>query len=221
MPRRLARVLGVVASALMLSGCASLHPGEAAVVGDTTITEERLEEFTDGFCTVIAAINQAQGTPTSGVPVRTAVLSALNVLVVGAGADQLAAREGIELGEDEVREWVAGLPPVFEEIPAEDAETVDRVTERVARNSLLVQRLGAQGGPADDPQAAAERGTRRVLSYLEQVGAETDPRYGQVLDTRTSPGTGSLSVPVSSEALQADDVPQQGTRSLTGAQSCS
>lgn len=221
--RRLTRALTGTAVALVLAGCASLHPGEAAVVGDTTITDSELEEFTDGFCTVIAAVNEAQGTPVADIPVRTAILSGLNLLVIGAGADQLAAREGVEITRQEIRGWISALPPVFDNVPPQQEAIVEEVTERIARNSVLADKIGAMGAgvdPPGDPTAIAQRGTQRILDYLQEVGAETDPRYGQVLDTSIQPGTGSLSVPVSAEALQAGDVPGQGTRSLTRAQSC-
>ena len=219
-PRGAGRALVLAGAALLLSACGSLHPGEAAVVGDATISDTQLEESTAAFCSVIRAINKDQNRPTEDIPVRTAALSALNLLVIGEGAEQLAVEEGITLTDDEVRRWIEQLPPVFDELPESEAEGVNETLELIAHNSLLISKLGRQGGTGVDPAAASERGTKRVLAYLEQIDAETDPRYGEAIDTSQAPGTGSLSVAISPDALRSADVPAQGTVSLTEAETC-
>ncbi|MDQ4084544.1 MAG: SurA N-terminal domain-containing protein [Actinomycetota bacterium] len=213
-PRLRAAAFAVVC-AVALSGCGGAHPGSAAQVGDVSIPDESLERSTTGFCEVIDVFNQAQQGTSPPVPMRSALLSALNALVMGEALDQLARRNGVEVTESEVRQWIGGLPLDFSRVPESRADEVNAVLERVGRNSLLADKLGRAvyeqqnpGGAPVPPDQVQRLGEQLVNDYMRRIDVQTDPRYGQALDPAQIPGTGSLSIPVSEEGLDGEGIPE-------------
>ena len=224
--RRLRGAVLVVVCAVVLAGCGNAHPGQAAQVGETSISDDTLQQNTHGFCDLIDAINAAQQGRGSPVPVRTAVLSAMNTLVMGVALDRLAARYGVAVSDAELRRWKEQLPLDFSLVPPSRTEDLQLTLDRVARNAVLVEKVGAQayrqqnpGSPDAPPDQASALGERLASQYLRRVGAQTDPRYGQVVDVQRLPGTGSLSLPVSAEGVQSRTVPEPTDR-LTQTQTC-
>lgn len=222
--RRLRGAAVAVVCAVALSSCGNAHPGQAAQVGDVSISQDRLQQSTSGFCDLIDAINQAQGADVT-VPVRSALLTALNTIVMGEALDQLAARRGVEVSSAEVAAWIDQLPIDLGQAPPSRADELRAVTERVARNSLLVEKLGQQAfeqqntGAQPATEQIQQLGQQAVSRYMREVGVDVNPRYGQVLDTQKLPGTGSLSVPVSQEGRSAQTVPEANS-TLTETQEC-
>ncbi|HET7326999.1 MAG TPA: hypothetical protein VFJ14_06885 [Nocardioidaceae bacterium] len=221
----LRRVGAGVASAVLLcgvlAGCSGLRPGAAAVVGSETISDEELSEATDNFCTVLTVAQQAQAQQAQGetasspsIPVRSAATQALGLLVINSAAEQLAAEEGIEVTPAETKAWISSLPPIFEGVPADERDDVDAVTELIARTNILIGKFGQSG--SGNLTAA---GQQRVRDYLDEVGYEIEQRYGQVLDPQAALGTGSLSVPVSDDAVRSLQIPEGGVP--TEAELCS
>jgi hypothetical protein len=213
--RRLRGAAVAAACALALSGCGPVHPGEAAQVGDVSISDDTLEQSTNGFCDLIAAINAAQQGSSPPVPVRSALLSALNTLVMGEALDQLARRHGVHVTSAEVRQWVGAIPIDLSRVPPDRVDDLRMVIDRVARNSLLTGKLGRVVYARQNPGASAapaeqvqQLGQELASDYLQRVDVATNPRYGQVLDTQRLPGTGSLSVAVSEQSVAAQTVPE-------------
>jgi SurA N-terminal domain len=223
--RRLRGAAAAVVCAVALAGCGTVYPGAAARVGQESISDETLEQSTTGFCHLIDAINQTQQGTNPPVPKRTALLSALNTLVTGEALDQLAQRHGVSVSAAEIRQWIGGLPLNFSQVPAGSRDDLEAVTRRVARNTLLVEKLGQvayrqqNGGGQAPPDQVQQLGQQMVSRYLREVDVQTDPRYGQVLDTRRLPGTGSLSVPVSEEGVASQTVPE-ASNTLAQSQEC-
>lgn len=221
----LRRVGVAVASAVLLSGvlagCSGLRAGQAAVIGDETISDQEFSAATENFCTVLtvaqlAQAQQAQGATAAApeIPVRSAATQALGLLVINSAAEQLAAEEGIEVSRAEIKDWISSLPPIFDNVPADQRDDVDAVTERLARTNILMGKLG-KGGSGNLTAAGQER----VRDYLEKIGYQIEQRYGQVLDGQQQLGTGSLSVAVSDDAVRGLEVPQGGNP--TEAELCS
>jgi hypothetical protein len=203
-----------VACAVALAGCGPAHPGEAAQVGDVSIADETLQQNTTGFCEVIDVFNITQQGTSPPVPTRSALLSALNALVMGEALDQLARRNSVEVSDAEVRQWVGGLPLDFSRVPEGRADEVDAVLERVGRNTLLVDKLGQVAyqrqnpGSAAPPDQVQRLGELWANDYMQRIGVETNPRYGQAMDPGQVPGTGSLSIPVSEEGIDGEGIPE-------------
>lgn len=224
--RRLRGAAVAVVGAVALSSCGSVHPGAAAQVGDVSISDETLQRNASGFCDLIDTINQAQQGSNPPVPTRTALLSALNTLVMGEALDQLAARNDVGVSDAEIDRWLGGLPLDFSQVPQSRIDELQAVTDRVARNTLLVDKLGravyAQqnpGGAGAPDDQVQQLGQRLTNAYMQRVGVEIDPRYGQVLDTQALPGSGSLSVAVSAEGVAGESVPE-ATNTLPHNQEC-
>jgi hypothetical protein len=209
-----------------LAGCGAGHPGAAAQVGDVSISEDSLEQSTGGFCEVIDTINLAQQGTTPPVPLRSALLSALNVLVMGEAIDQVAANNHVQVSPAEVRQWVDGLPLDFSKVPQSRKAETQVMIERVGRNTLLTEKLGrlayqrqnpgATSAPSDQVQ---QIGQQLVNDYMKRVGVQTNPRYGRVFDPEQIPGTGSLSIPVTQEGLDGEGVPDPSSN-LPPSQRC-
>ena len=212
--------------ALTLSSCGPAHPGAAAQVGDVSISDGTLQKNTDGFCELINTINRAQQGTTPPVPIRSALLSALNTLVMGEAIDQVAKRNHVTVTQAEVQHWINGLPIDLSDVPKDRLAETSAVLQRVGRNTLLLDKLGRQvyekqnpGGPSVSSDQVQQLGQQVVNQYMQRVGVETDPRYGQVLDTQNVPGTGSLSVAVSKTGLDAENVPDPNA-SIPPSQTC-
>jgi hypothetical protein len=214
-----------VVCALALSSCGPAHPGAAAQVGDVSISDETLQQNTDGFCQLIDTINQAQQGTTPPVPLRSALLSALNTLVMGVALDQVAKRNNVSVTDAEVEQWIRGLPLDLSNVPQSRLAETRVVLQRVGRNTLLLDKLGRKAFQQQNPGTSAssnqvqQLAQQQVNQYMKRVGVETDPRYGQVLDTQQTPGTGSLSVAVSQQGLDAENVPDPNTE-LPPSQTC-
>ena len=213
-PRWRGAALAVVC-VVALSSCGNAHPGAVAQVGDVSIADETLQHNTTGFCAVIDVFNQSQQGTSPPVPTRSALLSALNALVMGEALDQLARRNGVEVSPSEVRQWIGGLPLDFSRVPESRTDAVQAVLERVGRNTLLVEKLGQvayqrqnPGSTTAPPDQVQRLGERLVNGYMERIGVETNPRYGQALDPQQVPGTGSLSIPVSEEGIDGVGIPE-------------
>jgi hypothetical protein len=224
--RRLRTTAAVVVCATALAGCGTVHPGAAAQVGDVTVSDSELERGTTGFCELIDVINQAQQGANPPVPVRSALLSALNTLVMGAALDQLADRNGVEVTGAEINQWISGLPLDLSQVPPQNDAAVRQTMERVGRNSLLVEKLGRAvyrqqnpGSSEAPPDQVQQLGQQLADSFMERSDVDIDPRYGQVLDTQRLPGSGSLSIAVSEEGRAGQTVPQ-ATNTLSKNQEC-
>jgi hypothetical protein len=212
-PRLRGAAVAVVCAAA-LSGCGPAHPGAAAQVGDVSISDETLQQSTGGFCELIDTINRAQQGTSPPVPLRTALLSALNTLVMGEALDQVAARNHVTVTQAEIQQWVGSLPFDFSDVPPARRAEAQAVIQRVGRNTLLLDKLGRQAYQRQNPGSTSANsnqvqrlGQQLVNQYMQRVGVDTDPRYGQVTDTSSVPGTGSLSVAVSEEGIDAENVP--------------
>lgn len=212
--------------ALALSSCGPAHPGAAAQVGDVSISDSTLQQNTDGFCELINTINQAQQGQTPPVPLRSALLSALNTLVMGEAIDQVAKQNHVSVTDAEVQQWIDGLPLTLSDVPKDKLLVTRSVLQRVGRNTLLLDKIGRQAFEKQNPGSssvssnqAQQLAQQQVNQYMQRVGVETDPRYGQVLDTTQVPGTGSLSTAVSHTGLDAENVPDPNS-SVPPSQTC-
>ena len=56
---RILRTVGLGAAVLALAGCSTdFHPGSAAVVNDTAITQGQVDDITDAACAYTAALRE-------------------------------------------------------------------------------------------------------------------------------------------------------------------
>jgi hypothetical protein len=206
--------VGVIATAVLLAGvvagCSGLRAGQAAVVGEEPISQSTFDETSSKFCTFLETFQTAQGVPDPAISARIASLVTLDYLVRGMAAEQLAEREGIEVDPGEVQRYADAVGVPAEAAPPDQREDVIDITEMVARLGVITDQLGSD---VEGNQTAA--GNERVMEYLEEVGYEIQPRYGDPFagQREEDPGTGSLSIPVSDEGKRSMTIPQGGTTS--------
>ena len=205
---------GAVAAAagLLLTACGQVHPGAAAVVGDTRISLDQVDSLSEAYCRATIAIAASQEQPVEprqGVESRRTVLSALLQLEIArATADSLGVEvppSSYAVAEQEYQ----GLLDVV------DDEYDDEVTELLSVNAetraLVVaigaHELGQDVAEIDQQQLeqVAQQGQQVVSEFAADVDIDVDPRLGLGSDGQILTQTGSLSVPVSDEAVPPQD----------------
>jgi hypothetical protein len=206
--------VSVVATAVLLAGvlagCSGLRAGQAAVVGDESISQSKFDETSSKFCTFLETFQTAQGVPDPAISARIASLVSLDYLVRGTAAEQLAEREGIEIDPSEVKRYTDAVGVPAEAAPPDQRQDVTDITEMVARLGVITDQLGS-----DAEGNQTEAGNDQIMEYLNEVGYEIEPRYGNPFagQREEDPGTGSLSIAVSDEGKRSMTILQGGTPS--------
>lgn len=197
-------VLATVAGCA-LSGCAN-HPGSAAVVGSERISDSRLEEVAGAFCALASASAQTQQQPLAQVS-KTARLQALGVLIDDSLSRQYAAEEGVEPDQEQVSAFLARSKPTLDALPAAERSVFRATLTEYAEAQLSLIEVGRrelrEAGTArpTEQQALAEATRLRRDWAAENADVSVDPRYGRYAQGALQPANGSLSVPVSKDAV--------------------
>lgn len=188
--------------ALTLTGCGSdlgpdLHPGNAAVVGDESISIDDVDDLSDDLCGFYSAVS---GAPGSVAMVRAQVLTTK--------IDQAKAEAYADEFDIDARPYVRFLQKDFEtrigEAPLEDDQK-DIVREFVSAGmyAQAVQiAVGMDGRPIPENeqqqqqvlQAAATTGAQEVAEWTESLKVTTDPRYAEFSEEGVNLDPAALSV---------------------------
>lgn len=219
--RRPLRLLAVsaVGGVLVLSGCSvsstDLSPGNAAEVGDTTITISTVDDAAQSVCTDLddnaddaaaeAAAQQQPAQSFAGAQVRTTLLEGL---VLRSVADQVRGQYGVSASADYAAQEAQAVD--FYSDVADQATVVDAVTGGAYFTDIVLsigrESLGATPEPdtsGDDPtddgndgsadQAAFEAGYPLVRDYVDSTGGlEVNPLFGQLSFSDDPLASGSL-----------------------------
>ncbi len=172
------RIAAAMTTLLLLGGataCSTASPGDAAVVGDTRISESEIGAQ-------MASLNEAVGQPVdtpSPELARTLVSYNVGYALIGATADALAVKVppsqldlvyGQQLeqvgGEEALRQAAAqqGVPPV----------NLRRDLETQLLATAIVQKVAPGGDPAAGQQLLIDE----VRKVAESVDVEVAPKYG-------------------------------------------
>ena len=215
--RTTVRAAGVLsAGALLLSACGGVAPGVAAEVEGQRITDEQVDDFAEVLC----AIGGVQGTE-SGVPAKSARFASLQILLSNELATLVADVEDVP--QQQVAAVLQGMAAARDLLSEDQQETFDEVAEEFARAQTALVELGRasladQGQPEQPGQnpddVAFAEGQRLMAERAEDADVEVDPRFGELVDGGLQPANGSLSVPVSDLAVQADEA-QPGEELVT------
>ena len=183
----LKRVVAVaVPSLILLSGCGvaetQFHPGVAVEVGDRTITTDRVDELTSGFCTAV------EDQITSGgqtIPLRLFKRGIVGQLAARAAVEQLAQDLGVTPGSDydsqvaQIESEAEGLSASGRDEFIEVQSTVPYVTDVLTQiGGLLLAEEGEEEPTLDFQQA---RGIDELEAWVAREGVTFDPRYGIAL----------------------------------------
>lgn len=206
--RRSARAAGLAAAWLVLSACGQVHPGAAAVVGDTRISMDEVDALSAAYCRATVAIADSEGepvTPTEGIGSRRTVLGALLQREI---ARQAADSLGVEAEPSTYVADERSFQPLLDAVGDAYADDVARLVRVTGEASALQVAIGAHqlGGDVSnvDLQQAQQSGQEYITEFGAGVNIEIDPRFGLAADGQVLAETGSLSVPVSGEAVAVD-----------------
>ena len=219
-------VLAAVAAAagLLLSAC-SAHPGSAAVVGDESISDSRVDDVASALCA-------AQGGGQSGgqdLASRGARQGALDVLINSALSRQYGASQGVQPDQEQVSAALAANSQNISGLPAEHRQDFKDTLREYAEGQLMLIDIGrrelAKSGTknATEQQAVSEGTKLRNAWAAKNADVTVDPRFGEYSKNALLPKSGSLSVAASKTAADGDSPdPSQGwVASLPASQKCS
>jgi hypothetical protein len=213
----------VAGAALVLSSC-GLHPGAAAVVGDTSITDGEVDDAASALCSVNITGAASRGEPKPELATRGARQAALSLLIEAELSRQFGEARGIDPSEAEVssalqqnRQTVALLPK------NRKADFTELLRGYVEGQLVLVQAGKAEAGASVTDDEALTEGQNLRTEWAKDVDIEVDPRYGEFVDGVLAGTSGSLSVPVSERAAAGMN-PEPGAEwvaALPTSQKCS
>lgn len=199
------RVFAAAAMTLVLAGCGSVHPGAAAVVGDTTISMERADDVAVVYCR-LTVLSAGEGTPVNNADVRR---QAVTDLVAGIVARELAEEAGITVNPSSYEITPAQRKEIAQSIPGTDLDRVVAAINDSNRTFAIAERLGAR--EVDDPDAEAEQlrdqGVQLIQAEMARRDIRFDPRFGIRADGTQKAATGSLSVPVKAPEPDQERLP--------------
>lgn len=200
---RIAKMSALVAgAALALSGC-GLHPGAAAVVGDTTISGAEVDDAAAALCSANITGAKAQGQPKPDLAARGARQAALQLLVDTELSHQFGEEKGVDPEPSKVSAALAQNKQTLDLLPESRKPAFEDLLRSYAEGQLMLIQIGRQSlaNPDADDNAALAEGTKLRNKWAGSVDVEVDPRYGTWAKGTLTPASGSLSVPVSQRAV--------------------
>lgn len=203
--RRCARAASLGAVLTVLTACGQVHPGAAAVVGGTPISVDDVDALGAAYCRASVAIADSQGRPAEpleGVESRRTVLGALLQLEI---ARQAAGSLGVEAEPSTYVADEQSFQPLLDSVGDEYADDVSRLVRITGETTALQVAIGAHQLGKDvsevDEQQAQQSGQEYVASFGADIDIDIDPRFALAPDGQVLAETGSLSVPVSDDAV--------------------
>ena len=219
-------VLAAVAAAagLALSAC-SAHPGSAAVVGDESISDSRVDDVASALC---AAQGGGQGGG-QDLASRGARQGALDVLINSSLSRQYGASQGVQPDQEQVSAALAANAQNISGLPAEHRQDFKDTLREYAEGQLMLIDIGrrelAKAGTknATEQQAVSEGTKLRNAWAAKHVKVYVDPRFGEYANNALLTKSGSLSVAASKSATDGGSPdPSPGwVAALPASQKCS
>jgi len=196
------RALAGVGAAVLLTAWSDPGPGVAADINGQQITDQQVDDFAKVLCSLNVQGTQG-GTPTSQVRSQ-----ALQILLTIAVTEDMT--DVTHVNQAQVSSIEQQMNQSRGTVPEGDQDTFDTVVAKFARSQSATIDLGrkaleAQGatGPISD-QDAFNAGNQLRTAYAAKADIEVDPRFGTMVKGVLKPGSGSLSVPVSQSARDAE-----------------
>ncbi|MGZ4470566.1 MAG: hypothetical protein ACXVXM_01240 [Nocardioidaceae bacterium] len=212
------------AAALVLSGCGSVHPGSAAVVGARTIPDSRVDQVALALCSANASSGQ---TGQQSLPSRGARQGALSLLLRSAVSHAFGAAEHVHANAGQLSQALAQNSATINALPPARRAEFRSVVHDYAEGQLLViaagrRALARQGQTKITESQALTAGEKLRTRYAAGLKVEVDPRYGTYRKGNLHSTSGSLSVPVSAQAVagRSSTPPATWVSSLPASQTC-
>ncbi|MTB87990.1 hypothetical protein H9L21_03350 [Aeromicrobium senzhongii] len=196
-------VLGL--AALLLAGCGPVHPGAAAVVGDTRIPMSDVDDVASVYCA--ASKQQAQQGGAGSVDSAALRRQSLADLLVGEIADQIAQERDLTI---EVPALTAEDKAQLEQMFGDQVDEAVKLVERNQRTSAIALELGREAAPAGtDEEQLVQAGQQLLAQQIAEFDVSVDPRFGLDETIQQVSESGSLSVPGGElDATAIEDRPQ-------------
>lgn len=215
------------AAALVLTGC-GLNLGAAAVVGDTAISGEEVDDAAAALCSANIESSAAQGQPAPELPSRGARQGALQLMIDSELTRQFGEHMGVEPNQGQVSQALASNAGITDLLPRARRAAFTEIIRGYAEGELVLLEVGRRsliesGETAPTDEAAISEGTRLRNRWARSVDIEVDPRYGTFDKGELSPSSGSLSIPASEGAFEGNkpDPSAEWVASLPATQKCS
>jgi hypothetical protein len=227
---RLLRVVAAVVAMLTLSATAacSTHPGDAAVVGSQSLSTSDVDDLAGALCA--AQDSNTQAPQTQEVPARAARQSALRLLIDARLSAAYGKSIGVQPAQQQVDSALDSQEQTLKAVKGKDHTILKDTITDVVKGQLILIEVGRRdliqkGTPAAQVTAdtALQAGTKlRDEWAAKHVDVSVDPRFGTYKQGDYQPGSGSLSVPVSSSSKHgaAAQPPSSWTAALPASQKC-
>lgn len=185
-------VLGI--AALLMAGCGPVHPGAAAVVGDTRIPMSDVDDGATVYCTASLAQAQGQGQEGGSAGIDTAALrrQSLADLLSGEVADQIAEERGYEItvpalgAEDKVQ---------LEKLFGDQLEAAIVLVDRNRRTGAIAIEMARESdAQITDEEQLTQLGQQLLSEAIVDSDVSVDPRFGLDQTVQQVAESGSLSV---------------------------
>jgi hypothetical protein len=199
------RTLVAAAVALLLVGCGSVHPGAAAVVGDTSIPMDRADDVATVYCQ-LALLSSGPSTPISNADVRR---QAVTDLVVGVVASDMAEDAGVTPNPSSYEITRAQRKDIARTFPDSELDRVVDTINEAQRTYAIAEQLGARrvGDPDAEAEQLRNRGLELIQAEIAKRDVRFDPRFGIARNGRQKAASGSLSVAVKAPAPDQKELP--------------
>jgi hypothetical protein len=221
-PRRTLLAFAGVVVGLLFSAC-SVHPGYAAVVGDSKISEGDVDDVASALCSVQGSSGQ------QALATRAARQGALDVLISSELSRQFGDSQGVTPDQEQVSAALKANEQNIQGLPEEHRQVFTDTLRGYAEGQLMLADIGrkalaSQGKSNVTDQQAISAGTTLRNKWAEKhADVSVDPRYGDYQKGALLSKSGSLSVAQSQQATDGDSPdPSQGwIASLPATQKCS
>jgi len=219
----------LVASALVvLTGCGSLQPGVAAVVGSATISHDEVDRVASALCSANLGGAAARGEQAPELASRGARTGALQVLLDSELSRLFGEARGVEPDNKKLSAALAQNEPGIAVLPEDQRGDFRAALKDYAAGQLMLIEIGSralaeQGQENAGDDVALSEGQRLRSEFVATIDVKLDPRYGTFTDETLQPGGSELSVPTSEGARAAtqQEPPPQWVQTLPASQRCS
>lgn len=172
-------VLVVALAALTLSGCAGLHPGVAAQVGEESITMGEVDTIAADFCEAVEPQLEGQAETVPNAYFRGGIAGTLAMRSV---ADQLAEEYGVTADSNDFEQRLAELRRGVAVLPEDLRDSVIRVETA----PLYVEEIQAEVGEVvldgqGDRSEFVAAGQEEFARWVSENGVDFDPSLNTVM----------------------------------------
>ncbi len=179
-------VAGLAVVGLLLSGCGGslgIHPGSAAVIGDDTLTMDKIDGTTTLYCRAYLPQLQQQGQKLPMRYLRQFVAASLSQRDLGQQlADQYAVQPTSQYQDhlnQVAQQFATAAPDVKQAVLDVEGGSAYLQTIQVAIGEKL---LAESGTPTTKTKAALQRGEVATQDWLRTHPVSIDPVFGVGVD---------------------------------------